>query len=100
MSTYTMKHVLVDVGFVDGYLHEPDNLPNDWGMFDSALDAIDRISKYAIDHLLSEAQPRDGYGIFLHDVGFLRGLLWKHPLSAAASDAMNRVIGFVTDSDF
>ena len=37
----------------------------------------------------------------LHDIGWVRGLLWKVPIPHAVSEAMSRIIRFVTgDKDF
>lgn len=100
MLAYTAKQALIDLGFIDGYLHETDNLPRDWCMFESLFDALERIEEYAVKGHLVACPPTDSpYPQFLHDLGFVRGLIWSHPISSAVSEAIGRVIGFATDSD-
>ncbi|MCE9567408.1 MAG: hypothetical protein K8U57_35860 [Planctomycetes bacterium] len=100
VSTYTAKQVLVDLGFIDGYLHETDHLPRDWCMFETLFDALQRIEEYALEGHLTGCPPtQSSYARFLHDLGFLRGLIWSQPISSAVSEAIGRVIGFATSSD-
>lgn len=100
MSKYTAKNALVDLGFIDGYFHEADNVPKHWGMWEALLDALQRLEEYAIyGHLTEHSGDAASYARFLHDLGFLRGLIWSHPISSAVSEALGRVIAFVTDND-
>jgi hypothetical protein len=100
MTDYTARTALIDLGFIGGYLHETDTLPANWGMFEAMLDAIQRITEYATQGHLNErpANPAS-YALFLHDLGFLRGLIWSHPISSAVSEAIRRVIVFVTENE-
>lgn len=99
MTDYTTKNALVDLGFVDGFLRMYD-MPDDDIMFDCVLDALDRIDSHVASGALFVVAPMDhkAESRFLHDLGFIRGMLWKQKTPHAVSEAITRVIGFATSS--
>lgn len=93
---YTARKALVDFGFVNGWLYG-DALPDDDFLFETLLETMGRISDYATSGAL-EKSPADPYAFakFIYDVGKLRGLLWSHPIPQAVSEALGRLLRFVT----
>src|SRR4051812_42575419 len=99
---YDAKAAIVDLGFVDGCCTGGDFLPRDWDMYEALLDIFDRIEEYVLNDHLDGATPKpNAYAHFLHDMGFVRGLLWTKPIPDAVSEALDRLLAyFVSNKEF
>lgn len=87
MTEYTIKNAIVDLGFVDGCIRE--NRPDDLRMLEPLEMALDRLESNTGGNL---DEPR-----LLHDLGFVRGVMWLKPMPGAYSQAMDRLTEFFVE---
>lgn len=93
MPQYTIKNALVDLGFIDGYVTE-----NATKNFQLLREALDRLDSALVEHGTdSTANPFILCRRVIHDLGYLRGLLWNVPLHDAYSDAMDRLMEYFVE---
>ncbi len=99
MADYNARMAIVDLGFIDGYARIA-GFPDDDAIFECIMDALQRIEEFACSgKLLSGMEQRDETAsLVLHDLGFVRGWLWTKPIPVAVSEALVRVIRFLTET--
>lgn len=101
MRTYTLKHAIVDLGFIDACCYFGE-LSMGEGAKEFLLDSIGYIETLVMNgSIAGGAVDPHRNAKLLHRLGEIRGLLWQIPIPHALSEAINRVINFATgDEDF
>jgi hypothetical protein len=100
MSDYSMKKALVDLGFIDGYVHATEF---DFGDLDESLwMALHRLeNRFITGKIEPHLEDTHARAHCLHDLGFIRGMLWTTPIPHAIAEALDRIIGYALgDDDF
>lgn len=98
---YDARKVIVDLGIIDGYVRTYcSGTDISEVTFEPTWNALDQVEKYVREAPLHSRDLSDlTYRGFLHDLGFIRGVLWQVPLPDFISEAMARVINFFAEHD-
>lgn len=88
MAKYGENNCIVDLGFVDGCIRG--NAPSDSTFFDCILHVLEEMEDDAVSGKYASKK-------LIHNLGFVRGILWKAPMPGAYSDAMDRLMEYLVE---